>query len=153
MRGLSGPLRRTVRDNRVSVRQEHCKNTSQHYGPSGGEASTVRDQARTVRPQARTVRSLKNQKNLKVMGSVKFIFSILADRSGCTTGPSATTLSNIWRHIKCSKAVTADRCGFNRWCAGADRPDQMSGPSMAGRIEATVRKWLEAINTTPTTSI
>jgi hypothetical protein len=115
------------------------------------------DQARTVRPQALTIRSLKNQKNPKVSGSVKCIFSVLADRPGCTTRPSATALSNIWRHIKCSIAVdiavTAVHCDFSRWCAGADRSDQERGPSAIDRIGATARKWLEAINTTPTTSI
>jgi hypothetical protein len=87
-RGPSGPLRRTVRDTRVTLGQEHCKNTRLHYEPSDGEASTVRDQARTVRP-------VKTQKNPKVTGSVKYIFSVLADRLGCTIGPSATTLSDI----------------------------------------------------------
>ena len=73
-----------------------------HYGLSDGEASIALDQARTVRPQARTVqpqawtvRPVKNQKNPKVTGSVKCIFSVLADRPGCTTGPSTTALSNI----------------------------------------------------------
>jgi hypothetical protein len=70
-RGPSGPLWRTVRDTRVTLGQEHCVNTRLHYGPSDGEASTVRDQARTVWPQARTVRSVKNQKNLKVTSLVK----------------------------------------------------------------------------------
>jgi hypothetical protein len=60
--GPSGPLRRTVRDIRVTLGQEHCINASQHCGLSDGEASTVRDQARTIRPQARTVRSVKNRK-------------------------------------------------------------------------------------------
>jgi hypothetical protein len=68
-----------------------------------------------------------------------------------------TTLSDIWRHIKCTIAidiaVTADRCDFSRWCAGVDRPDQGRGPSTVGRKGAMARKWLEAINTTPTTSI
>jgi hypothetical protein len=36
-----------------------------------------------------------NQKNPKVTGSVKCNFSILADRPGCTTEPSATALSDI----------------------------------------------------------
>jgi hypothetical protein len=79
----------------VSLGYEHCKKHRLHCGLSKGEASTVRDQARTVQPQARTVRSLKNQKNPKVVGSVKCIFSVLADRLGCTTGPSVTALSNI----------------------------------------------------------
>jgi hypothetical protein len=61
-RGPFGPLRRTVRDTRVSLGQNQCKNTSLHYGPSDGKTSTVRGQARTVQPQARTVRSVKNQK-------------------------------------------------------------------------------------------
>jgi hypothetical protein len=60
--GLSGPLRRTVRDTRVSLGQNQYKNISLHYGPSDEKASTVRDQARTVRPQARTVRSAQNRK-------------------------------------------------------------------------------------------
>jgi hypothetical protein len=68
------------------------QNTHLHYGLSEGEESIVRDQAQTVRPQARTVRSLKNP---KVTGSVKCIFSVLADRLGCTAGPSATALSDI----------------------------------------------------------
>jgi hypothetical protein len=61
-RGPSGPLRRTVRGTKVTLGQEHCKNTSLHYGPSDGEASTVRDLARTVWSQAWTVRLVKNQK-------------------------------------------------------------------------------------------
>jgi hypothetical protein len=36
-----------------------------------------------------------NQKNLKVTGSVKGIFRVLTERPGCTTGPSATALSDI----------------------------------------------------------
>jgi hypothetical protein len=66
-----------------------------HYGQSEAEESTIRDQARTIWPQAWTVRSLKNQKNPKVIGSVKCIFSVLMDRLGCTTGPFATALSDI----------------------------------------------------------
>ena len=87
-RGPSEPLRRTVRDIRVTIGQEHCKNTSLHYESSDGKASTVRDQARTVR-------SVKNEKTSKVTGSVKFIFSVLADRPGCKAGPSVTALSDI----------------------------------------------------------
>jgi hypothetical protein len=121
-----------------------------HYGLSEGEASIIRYQARTVR-------SLKNQKNLKVMCSVKCIFSVLADRPGCTAGPSVAALSDIWRRIKCTIAVyiavTADRCDFSRWCAGTDHPDQGRGPSAVGGIGVTTRVWLEDINTTPTTSI
>jgi hypothetical protein len=127
VRGPSRPLRRTIRDTRVTLGQEHCKNKYLHCGLSEGEASTVRDQAQTNRPQARTVRPLRKQKNLKVTGSVKCIFCVLIDRLGCMTGPSATALSNIWRRIKCTIAVdiavTADRCDFSRWCAGADHPD------------------------------
>jgi hypothetical protein len=47
---------RTVRNTRMTLGQNQCKNPSLHYGPSGGKARTVRDLARTVRPQARTVR-------------------------------------------------------------------------------------------------
>jgi hypothetical protein len=42
---------------------------------------------------------VKNQKNPKVPGSVKFIFSVLADRLGCTVGPFMTALSDICRHF------------------------------------------------------
>jgi hypothetical protein len=74
---------------------ETMKNLHLHYGLSEGEESTVRDQARTVQPQARIVCSLKNQKNPKVTGSVKCIFSVLADRPGCTARLSTTALSDI----------------------------------------------------------
>jgi hypothetical protein len=61
-RGPTGPLRRTIHDTKVTLGQEHCKNASLYYGPSDGEASTVRDQARTVWPQARTIGSMKTRK-------------------------------------------------------------------------------------------
>jgi hypothetical protein len=35
----SGPLRRTVRGTKVTLGQEHYKNTSLHYGPSDREAA------------------------------------------------------------------------------------------------------------------
>jgi hypothetical protein len=84
-------------------------------------------------------------------------YSVLADRPGCMTGPSATAF--IWHlvthlmHSSCwySRYCWPLRC--SRWCVGADRPDQGRGPSVVGRNEATARKWLRAINTTPTTSI
>jgi hypothetical protein len=66
-----------------------------HCRPSEGEDNIVRDQARIVWPQARTVRLLKNYKNPKVMGLVKCIFSILADRPGRTAGPSAIAVPDI----------------------------------------------------------
>jgi hypothetical protein len=47
-------------------------------------------------------------------------------------------------------AVTADHCDFSRWCVGADCPDQGHGLSAVSRKGATTRKWLRAINTTPT---
>jgi hypothetical protein len=71
------------------------KNTHLYCGLSEGEESTIRDQARAIWPQAWTVRSLKNQKNPKVTGSVKCIFSVVADRPGCTVELSVTTLSDI----------------------------------------------------------
>jgi hypothetical protein len=61
-RGLSGPLRWTVRDTKESLGQEHCINASLHYGASEGKTSTVRDQAQTMRPQAQTVRTVNNRK-------------------------------------------------------------------------------------------
>jgi hypothetical protein len=50
-------------------------------------------------------------------------------------------------------AVTADRCNFSRWCTYTNRPGQGHGPSVVTKKKATARKWLVAINTTPTTSI
>jgi hypothetical protein len=38
---------------------------------------------------------VKPEKNPKVTGSVKFIFSVLVDHPGCTAGPSVTALSDI----------------------------------------------------------
>jgi hypothetical protein len=94
MHGPSEPFRRTVCDTKTCLGQKLCK-TRIHYGLSEGEESTVRDQAQTIQPHARTVRSLKNQKTLKVKGSVKCVFSVLTDRPGCTTGPSVTSLFDI----------------------------------------------------------
>jgi hypothetical protein len=75
-------------------------------------------------------------------GFGKMNYSVLADRPGCTTGPSATGfiwhLMTHWmqyRHIAIDIAVTADRSVFGRWSAGADRPDQAGGPSAVGRKE------------------
>jgi hypothetical protein len=50
------------RDTRMTLGQNQCKNTSFHYGLSGGKAKIVRALVRTVRPQARTVRSVRNRK-------------------------------------------------------------------------------------------
>jgi hypothetical protein len=153
---MFGPLRRTVRDTRMTLGQNQCKITSLHYRPSDGKASTVQDQARTVRPQARTVWSAQNRKP-KCDGFGKWIIASSRTIRGARLDRPWLPLSDIWRCIKCyiaiDIAVTANRCDFSRWCAGADRPDQERGPSAVGRKGATARKWLEAINTTPTTSI
>jgi hypothetical protein len=96
-------------------------------------------------------------KNPKVTGSVKWI--IVSSRTVRSARPDRPRLplSDIWRRIKCyiavDIAVTADRCDFSHWCVGADLPDQGRGASAVGRKGATARKWLGAINTTPTTSI
>jgi hypothetical protein len=92
-------------------------------------------------------------KNPKVTGSVKWILASSQTVRGARPDRPRLPLSDIWRRIKCYIAVTADRCDFSRWCAGADRPDQGRGPSAVDRKGATARKWLGAINTTPTTSI
>jgi hypothetical protein len=96
-------------------------------------------------------------KNPKVKGSVKWIIASSRTVRGARPDRPRLPLSDIWRRIKCyiavDIAVTADRCDFSRWCAGADRPDQGCGPPAVGRKGATARKWLGAINTTPTTSI
>jgi hypothetical protein len=92
-------------------------------------------------------------KKLKVTGLVKWIIASSRTVRGARPDHSRLPLSDIWRCIKCYIAVTADRCDFSHWYAGADRPDQGRGPSAVGRKEATARKWLGAINTTPTTSI
>jgi hypothetical protein len=90
-------------------------------------------------------------------GSVKWIIASSRTVRGARPDRPRLPLSDIWRRIKFYIAVdidvTADRCDFSHWCAGADRPDQGRGPSAVGRKGATARKWLGAINTTPTTSI
>jgi hypothetical protein len=50
-------------------------------------------------------------------------------------------------------AATADRCDCSRWYAAVDHPGQERGPSACGRKLETTRKWLVAINTTPTAFI
>jgi hypothetical protein len=61
------------------------QNTHLHCGLSEGERSTVQDQAWTV-----------------LTGLETCIFSVLADRPGCTARPSPTAISNIWRRIECT---------------------------------------------------
>jgi hypothetical protein len=124
----------------VRRRSKHCSR------PSADRPASSADRPVVEKPE-----------NPEGDGFGKMHFSILVDRPRCTAGPSATALSDIWWHIKCTIVididVIADRCDFNRWCEGADRPDQGRGPSAVGRKGATARKWLEAINATPTTSI
>jgi hypothetical protein len=74
-------------------------NSHSYRGLPEAEESTIRDQARTIRPQAWTVHSLKTQKNLKVMGSVKCIFSALVDCQVCMAVPTVSALSDIRRQI------------------------------------------------------
>jgi hypothetical protein len=92
-------------------------------------------------------------KTPKVTGPVKWIIASSRTVRGARPDRPWLPLSDIWRRIKCYIAVTVDLCDFSRWCAGADRPNQGRGPSAVGRKGATARKWLGAINTTPTTSI
>jgi hypothetical protein len=94
MCGPSGPFRRTVRHTKVCLRQNYAKLTfilrtarkrrEHHLGPSSDHPVSSAD-----RPP------IENQGNLKVMGSIKFIFSILADHLGCTDGPSKAAFSII----------------------------------------------------------
>jgi hypothetical protein len=83
-------------------------------------------------------------------GFGKMNYSVLADRPGCTTGPSATAF--IWH-------LTTHLMHYSHWYSRYCWPLQFQplmyrgGPFAVGRIEATARKWLVAINTTPTTSI
>ncbi len=48
-------------------------------------------------------------------------------------------------------AVITDRCDLAVDLAGLDRSDQECGPSAFGRKWTTARRWLVAVNTTPTT--
>jgi hypothetical protein len=133
------------------------KNLHLHYGLLEGEESTVRDQARTVQPQARIVCSLKNQKNPKVTGSVKCILAssrtVRGAHPNCPWLLYLTSDDAFNALVAIDIGVMANRCDFSRWCAVAACPNQGRGPSAVGRMEATTRKWLVAINTTPTTSI
>jgi hypothetical protein len=110
------------------------------------------------RPTSRADRPVGEEpKNPKVTGSVKWIIASSRTVRGARPDRPRLPLSDIWRRIKCKIAVdiavTAGHCVFSRWCARADRPDHVRGPFAVGRIGATARKWLGAINTTPTTSI
>jgi hypothetical protein len=71
---ISKLLLRTVRR-----REEH------HSGPSADRPTLW------YIPSTR----LRTRKNTKVPGSIKLIYSVLADHLGCTAGPSATALFNI----------------------------------------------------------
>jgi hypothetical protein len=79
------------------------------------------------------------QKNPKVTGSAKWIIASSRTVRGARPDRPRLALFDIWRRIKCNIvvdiAVTADRCVFSRWSAGADRPDQAGGPSAVGRKE------------------
>jgi hypothetical protein len=97
-RGLLGPLRRTVRDTRVFLEQEHCKNnvlTMDYPKEKQAPSETKRGPSGLSADHSIVV----NQKNPKVMVSVKCIFSVLANRLGCTAGLSVTAQSDIWWHI------------------------------------------------------
>jgi hypothetical protein len=83
-------------------------------------------------------------------GFGKMHFCVLADRPRSTAGSSATALSDIWRRIKCTSSHW-----YSRYCWPLRFQPLMcrGGPSAVGRTRAMARKWLVAINTTPTTSI
>jgi hypothetical protein len=123
LRGPSGPLQRTVRDTRVTLGQEHCKTSIYATNCPKEKWAPFRTKLGPSGLRRGSSDHWKNQENPKVTGSVKFIFNVLADRLGYTAEPSMTALSDIWRCIKCTiavdLAVTADRCDFSRWCAGA----------------------------------
>jgi hypothetical protein len=117
--GLSGPFRQTVRDTSVYLGQELCKFHNFYYGLSDGKKSIVRDQARTVRPLGVDRLPVENQKNPKVPGSVKFIFSVLANSPRLLYLTSDDTFNAL---IVVDITITADRCVSSHYCAGADCP-------------------------------
>jgi hypothetical protein len=115
------------------------QNTCLHCILSEGEERNIQDQARTVRP-------LKNQKNPKVTGSVKCIFNIPVDHPGWTAGCFIWLLTTHLMHYSHWYSCYCWTLRFQSlMCRG--------WPSAVGRKVATTRKWLVAINTTPTTSI
>ena len=117
MRGLSGPFRWTVRDTSVYLGQELCKFHNFYYGLSDGKKSIVRDQAWTVWPSSVDRLTVENQKNPKVLGSVKFIFSVFVDNPRLLYLTSDDTFNAL---IVVDIAITADRCVSSHYCAGAD---------------------------------
>jgi hypothetical protein len=136
------------RDGIFSVRFQPYSH--KNYSKLAFTLRTVR-RRREHRPGPSSDRSpIENQQNPKVTGLLKCIFSVLADRPGCTNGPSTTDLSDIWRHIYCTYSSW-----YNSYCWPLRFQSLMcrGGPSAVGRKEATARKWLVAVNTTPTTSI
>jgi hypothetical protein len=85
----------TVHDTSVSLGHELCKThistidcPKERRTPSGPKLGLFDSHPRTVCP-------LEIRKNSKVPSSVKKNYSVLADRSRCTAGPSAIALSNI----------------------------------------------------------
>jgi hypothetical protein len=95
MRGPSVPFRQTVHDTKVCLGQKLCKtriHTTTYPEEKGAPYETKLGLSGIRRgPSAR----LKTRKNPNVMGLVKCIFSVLADRLGCTAAPSAIALSDI----------------------------------------------------------
>jgi hypothetical protein len=87
-------------------------------------------------------------KNPKVTGSTKWIIASSRTVRGARPDHPRLALSDIWRRIKCNIAVdiavTADRCVFSRWSAGANCPDQEGEPSVVGRKEQQIGSgwWL-----------
>ena len=95
---------------------------------------------------------IENKRNPKVTSSIKFIFSVLANRPRCTVDCQRllylTSDDAFNALIAIDIAITANRCDFSRWCAWVDRLYQECGPSGWQKV-----KWSVAINTIPTTSI
>jgi hypothetical protein len=85
----------------VQRKSEHCSGSSSDRAASGAD-----------------VQSLKKQKNPKVMGSVKCIFSVLAAVRGarldCLRLLYLTSNKALNALVAVDIAVTADRCDFSR---------------------------------------
>jgi hypothetical protein len=112
----------------------------------------VRDQAQTGRPQARTVQSLKNQKNTKGMGSVKCIFSVLANRPRCTARSSVSAFrprGSLDRWVNCRyvsqprwigarRNTRGNNKGNHDSCCPAPRADALA---VGGYKRSRGREW------------
>jgi hypothetical protein len=150
VRGPFGPFWRTVRNTKVSLGQKLCK--THIY-----TADCLKEKRALPRTKLGPSARWKTRKTQRWQVRYNaFLASSWTVRGARPNHPRLLYLTSddaFNALVTVDIAVTAGRYDFSRWCARADRPNQWRGPSVVGRTRATTRKWLVAINATPTTSI